>query len=196
VRVGRSELLAAALKRKKIHGKEKIMQSANVNKTIRFVKQGTDSSTTRNGHNKPVVPVIAANNSTSSKQEDRLNEDVLNNVDDWKPGDDDDDDEERDTSLSASVPEGIEIEPFHMDQERTDGSGYCDGDMYVLRKHDQDEEPDVWLQALNNNNNDKEEDVHNRIAMLREDQRRKQEGGESDERMDNWTVEDLYTSCS
>jgi CD2 antigen cytoplasmic tail-binding protein 2 len=49
------------------------------------------------------------------------------------------------TSLAA---EGIEIEPFHMKQERTDGSGFFDGDTYVFRKRDTEDEPDAWLDSL------------------------------------------------
>jgi CD2 antigen cytoplasmic tail-binding protein 2 len=49
------------------------------------------------------------------------------------------------TSLAA---EGIEIEPFHMRQEREDGSGFFDGDTYVFRKRDTEAEPDAWLQNL------------------------------------------------
>jgi CD2 antigen cytoplasmic tail-binding protein 2 len=49
------------------------------------------------------------------------------------------------TSLAA---EGIEIEPFHMKQEREDGSGFFDGDTYVFRKRDTEDEPDAWLESL------------------------------------------------
>jgi CD2 antigen cytoplasmic tail-binding protein 2 len=49
------------------------------------------------------------------------------------------------TSLAA---EGIEIEPFHMKQERSDGSGFFDGDTYVFRKRDTEAEPDAWLENL------------------------------------------------
>ena len=37
------------------------------------------------------------------------------------------------TSLAT---DGIQIEPFHMKREESDGAGYFDGDTYVWRKHD------------------------------------------------------------
>ena len=49
------------------------------------------------------------------------------------------------TSLEA---EGVTIEPFHMDNEKHDGSGYWDGDTFVFRKRAADEEPDAWLESL------------------------------------------------
>ncbi len=75
-------------------------------------------------------------------------------------GDDDDEDDDDDvdfdndptvidqqTSLGADQDEGIAIEPFHMKQEETDGSGYFDGDTYVFRRA-KEEEPDAWLDML------------------------------------------------
>jgi hypothetical protein len=52
---------------------------------------------------------------------------------------------DRSTSLAA---DGIEIEPFHMRQEESDGTGYFDGDTYVFRKRDPNEEADAWLESL------------------------------------------------
>jgi CD2 antigen cytoplasmic tail-binding protein 2 len=53
------------------------------------------------------------------------------------------------TSLAA---EGITIEPFHMKNEESDGTGFFDGDTYVFRKYNaeegEDEEPDAWLDRL------------------------------------------------
>jgi CD2 antigen cytoplasmic tail-binding protein 2 len=49
------------------------------------------------------------------------------------------------TSLAT---EGVTIEPFHMEQERNDGSGYFEGDTYVFRKRNPDEEPDAWLEQV------------------------------------------------
>ena len=58
--------------------------------------------------------------------------------------------------------DNIPIEPFNMENERTDGSGYFDGDTFVFRRNqkdgDDDEEEDAWLENLdddNNNDNDK-----------------------------------------
>jgi len=52
---------------------------------------------------------------------------------------------DRTTSLSA---EGIPVEPFHMENEKSDGTGYFDGDTYVFRKRGDDDEPDAWLDGL------------------------------------------------
>jgi CD2 antigen cytoplasmic tail-binding protein 2 len=49
------------------------------------------------------------------------------------------------TSLTT---EGIAVEPFHMENEKSDGTGYFDGDTYIFRKRDADEEPDAWLESL------------------------------------------------
>lgn len=49
------------------------------------------------------------------------------------------------TSLAT---DGIQIEPFHMRQEESDGAGYFDGDTYVWRKHDPNDERDAWLDSL------------------------------------------------
>ncbi|KAG7343736.1 GYF domain containing protein [Nitzschia inconspicua] len=115
-----------------------------------------------------------------SKVDDRMNEDELDDVDDWKGDDDNDDDDETEipsekelleakrrrrqqrgsefnrgdthidseTSLAA---EGVKIEPFHMREEETDGSGYFDGDTYVFRRNNDvgdDGEPDAWADSL------------------------------------------------
>lgn len=47
--------------------------------------------------------------------------------------------------------DGISVEPFHMRNEETDGSGFFDGDTYVFRQarsKDVDEEPDAWADEL------------------------------------------------
>lgn len=71
--------------------------------------------------------------------------------------DDSDDEEGEETHIDASTSmmaddhpdeNDVPIEPFNMDAERTDGSGYFDGDTYVFRKRDEDEEPDAWLESL------------------------------------------------
>ena len=49
----------------------------------------------------------------------------------------------------------IPIEPFNMENERTDGSGYFDGDTFVFRRNQKDEEEeeeDAWLENLDDNN--------------------------------------------
>ncbi|GAX25473.1 hypothetical protein FisN_12Lu014 [Fistulifera solaris] len=65
-------------------------------------------------------------------------------------------DEEEDTTTNINATtslasEGIAVEPFHMKQEETDGTGFFDGDTYVFRR-DNKEEPDAWLDGLENNN--------------------------------------------
>ena len=51
------------------------------------------------------------------------------------------------TSLAA---EGIAIEPFSMQEENSDGRGYFEGDTYVFRRRDADDqaEPDAWLESV------------------------------------------------
>jgi CD2 antigen cytoplasmic tail-binding protein 2 len=94
------------------------------------------------------------------------------------------------TSLAA---EGIQVEPFNMDQERNDGSGYFDGDTYIFRKRDGDiNEIDAWVEGLDNGEINEKDVQHNRIAMVREDQRRREKSNAVDERMDSWTEKDLY----
>ena len=44
--------------------------------------------------------------------------------------------------------EACPIEPFNMTSEREDGSGYFDGDTYVFRRGNPDEEEDAWLDQL------------------------------------------------
>lgn len=43
------------------------------------------------------------------------------------------------------------IEPFNLKSEREDGEGYFDGDTYVFRRGNGDEEEDAWLDNLNDN---------------------------------------------
>jgi CD2 antigen cytoplasmic tail-binding protein 2 len=111
---------------------------------------------------------------------------------------DDNEEEERHTKIdnrTSLAAEGIEIEPFHMNQERTDGTGYFDGDTYVFRKHAVDEEPDAWLESLsadNNNNNESDSNI-NQGAMQRIEQQRSDALQEEQDNLDEWTEEDLYS---
>jgi hypothetical protein len=92
------------------------------------------------------------------------------------------------TSLAA---DGIEIEPFHMESETRDGSGYFDGDTYVFRKGDAGEEPDAWLDSIEG----KEDEIAESSAG-----KSKSKGGDDEEdeeeesggKMDCWTAEELY----
>jgi len=107
--------------------------------------------------------------------------------------DDDDDDIESSTKIdnrTSLAGEGIEIEPFHMNDERNDGTGYFDGDTYVFRKRSADEEPDAWLESLQGEN---EEDIHQKMAVLRSEQQRADAAEEEQESLDEWTEEDLYS---
>lgn len=107
----------------------------------------------------------------------------------------DDDDEEKNTKVdnrTSLAAEGIEIEPFHMNQERTDGTGYFDGDTYVFRKRSADEEPDAWLESLDTNNNDSDSD-NKQWAMQRIDKQRSDALQEEQTNLDEWTEEDLYS---
>ena len=57
---------------------------------------------------------------------------------------------DNETSLAS---EGIPIEAFNMEEERTDGTGFFDGDTYIFRRGGGaagiNEEPDAWLDSLN-----------------------------------------------
>ncbi|KAG7371438.1 GYF domain containing protein [Nitzschia inconspicua] len=175
------------------------MSSTNGNKrSVRFSEESIDpppSKRSRRNNNsnndyddyedgdydrKPVAKPMKK----KSKIDDRMNEDELDDVDDWRGDDDNDDDNEMgenaeipsekelleakrrrrqqrgsefnrgdthidsETSLAA---EGVKIEPFHMREEETDGSGYFDGDTYVFRRNNDggdDGEPDAWADSL------------------------------------------------
>lgn len=80
----------------------------------------------------------------------------------------------------------IPVEPFNMNAERTDGSGYFEGDTYVFRKRDEEGEPDAWLDSLNNDNDDKK--GSQKIAKPRAAVERKQRA------MDDWTKDELYAT--
>jgi CD2 antigen cytoplasmic tail-binding protein 2 len=65
----------------------------------------------------------------------------------------DGDERTRIDDMTSLATEGIAIEPFNMDQERTDGSGYFEGDTYIFRSRDkEEEEPDAWIESLNDDN--------------------------------------------
>ena len=49
---------------------------------------------------------------------------------------------------------GVDIEPFHMETEQEDGTGYFEGDTYIFRKRGAEEEPDAWLESLGGIQND------------------------------------------
>jgi CD2 antigen cytoplasmic tail-binding protein 2 len=149
------------------------------------------------------------------KRLDRPNEDELDDIDDYVADDDDgdvpsesqtlrakrerrlkqahDDDEsveastriDQDTSLAA---EGITIEPFHMREESSDGTGYFDGDTYIFRKRGAGEEPDAWLESIE----DREDELIE-SSSAKPWATKSEDGSESSgNKMDTWTNEELY----
>jgi len=88
------------------------------------------------------------------------------------------------TSLAA---DGIKIEPFHMKREESDGTGYFDGDTYVWRKHDPNDEPDAWLDSLGDESNI----AQSFKSVLQSPEDNQDEGG-TPENPDTLTKEDLY----
>jgi CD2 antigen cytoplasmic tail-binding protein 2 len=108
------------------------------------------------------------------------------------------------TSLAA---EGIEIEPFSMDNDRNDGMGYFEGDTFVFRKRGVDDEPDAWVEGLDNNidedDYDDDDEVHgNDHKYIRKSSTSKfivkngdnhnNTNNEQQDRLDDWTEDDLY----
>lgn len=89
------------------------------------------------------------------------------------------------------------IEPFNMRSEREDGSGYFDGDTYVFRRHnDDDEEEDAWLKNLNEKDQNKStnEDTFSVAASL--SRKRSKPGSGSTDKSSNMnmslTKEEVY----
>jgi CD2 antigen cytoplasmic tail-binding protein 2 len=87
------------------------------------------------------------------------------------------------TSLAA---EGIAIEPFHMRSEESDGAGYFDGDTYVFRKNDPNEEPDAWLDSLQDDNGKQTGEIASSVPERKEAKREVED-------YDSWTKEQLYS---
>jgi len=99
------------------------------------------------------------------------------------------DDEEDDTHIDArtsllaetkDAENEIAVEPFNMDAEQNDGSGYFDGDTYVFRKRDAEEEPDAWLESLSESKE---------VSSIPERMNVEEEEGTS---MDDLSKEELY----
>jgi CD2 antigen cytoplasmic tail-binding protein 2 len=123
----------------------------------------------------------------------------------------DGDERTRIDDMTSLATEGIAIEPFNMDQERTDGSGYFEGDTYIFRSRDkEEEEPDAWLESLNDNDNGKDTDASSsgidkpsgtdsRItAMVLGNQQtmknKKKAATTTLVNMDDWSLETLYNT--
>jgi CD2 antigen cytoplasmic tail-binding protein 2 len=128
--------------------------------------------------------------------------------------------DDKNTSL---IYEGIAIEPFNMNNEQNDGTGYFDGDTYVFRRDNPNDggEPDAWLDQLNNEQNDTNDDENNDTSMKdntiryknQNTKKRQQEYADDDDNddnendnynkkkqrlqtkyYDNWPIEKLYST--
>jgi CD2 antigen cytoplasmic tail-binding protein 2 len=88
--------------------------------------------------------------------------------------------------ITSLATEGIAIEPFDMKQEESDGTGYFDGDTYVFRKNNPNEEPDAWLDTLNDENENGKQSSN--LAYVPKAKAKK----EPEESLDDWTKEQLY----
>lgn len=169
-------------------------------------------------------------------QQQRLYEDEMDDVDDWKDSDDnegdddagnvvvtekelllaktkrrskregvedsEDDEDVNETHIDQTTSlasEGIAIEPFNMDKEQSDGTGYFDGDTYVFRKRTDEEEPDAWLESLQQDGKG-DQNSHYK-GKRRDDDGNSSDSGSEDQvnaemedqkKMDNWSKDDLY----
>jgi hypothetical protein len=93
------------------------------------------------------------------------------------------------TSLAK---EGVAIEPFHMEQERSDGSGYFEGDTYVFRKRNPDEEPDAWLEQVQGEEDDEGNEAPSfKVVAAAASVKEQHEAQEP--AIDSWTKEQLYS---
>jgi CD2 antigen cytoplasmic tail-binding protein 2 len=99
------------------------------------------------------------------------------------------------TSLAA---EGIKIEPFHMRDEETDGTGYFDGDTYVFRRlaADDDGEPDAWADSLRDENGNPTTDLAVVPPATKDSTTTRSTTSSKNkslqENLDDWTKEQLY----
>ena len=91
---------------------------------------------------------------------------------------------DRNTSLAS---EGIAVEPFHMENEKSDGTGFFDGDTYVFRKRDSDDEPDAWLDGLKDTDK-----IENKGLNDGNDTGSADDDGSSDGEEENISKEQLY----
>jgi len=99
----------------------------------------------------------------------------------------DEDTHDAGTSLMSEMKDGkndIKIEPFNMKAESSDGTGYFEGDTYVFRRGDKEDESDAWLDSLN-------ETVSNPDSHFRRVKVPKIPP-ENNENLDDWPKEDLY----
>ncbi|KAL7576481.1 hypothetical protein ACA910_017986 [Epithemia clementina (nom. ined.)] len=102
---------------------------------------------------------------------------------------------DQETSLAS---EGIPIEAFNMEEEKTDGTGYFDGDTYIFRRGGGvgvNEEPDAWLDSLREGGD--EEVIYTSNGKLDSSQQQLQQEQSSDgggsNKIDSWSREELYS---
>ncbi|GAX15927.1 hypothetical protein FisN_UnNu078 [Fistulifera solaris] len=136
----------------------------------------------------------------AKRKSERPNAYEEDDIDEWSGNDDDepdiyskeiqqaqkkrryqDDEEDTITNINATTSlasEGIAVEPFHMKQEESDGTGFFDGDTYIFRR-DNKEEPDAWLDGLENNNSSNEEPAVRSVSRPREKPRAESENWDS-----------------
>jgi CD2 antigen cytoplasmic tail-binding protein 2 len=104
-------------------------------------------------------------------------------------GDEEDDDTHIDNQTSLAA-EGVEIEPFHMEQEQSDGSGFFDGETYVFRNRDAGEEPDAWLDSLEENQYAARKGKQKSVPTAPKPPPKTTSNSAND--IDSWTEEQLY----
>ena len=81
----------------------------------------------------------------------------------------DDDIDTMDRDTTSLVAEGVPVEPFDMKTEQSDGTGYFEGDTYIFRRQPKnrradDEEPDAWLESLDDSSFGNDHDLHHTSA--------------------------------
>ena len=126
---------------------------------VRFSEPSKNEKTDRND-NLEVEEDIPSRSQIEAKRNRRRqmreNNGAFFDKDDDDDDDDDDDVKKRraDPSEATSIEsDGIKIEPFHMREEDTDGTGYFDGDTYVFRNNTPlGEEEDAWVDDVDNSN--------------------------------------------
>lgn len=163
--------------------------------------------------------ILMDDDSPKKQKKLRSNEDELDDLDDWKEEDDEDDkngvlpsekelleakrqrrqnrnalDADGKTKIddmTSLAAEGIQVEPFHMKNEESDGTGFFDGDTYVFRKHNveegEDEEPDAWLDRLREDEEEGKKSLYQAPVA-----KPKTAETPSKESMDDLTKEQLY----
>lgn len=170
--------------------------SAPMKRSVRFNESTSDqppqkpsrpSGSLKNGEDAPRLSVLRpSSHKVRGKSRDRINEDELDDIDDWNEQEDgvpdndgncaplpsqsqlieakrkrreqqgassglfNDNDNHLNEAETSLANDGIKIEPFHMREEETDGTGYFDGGTYVFRKNvpAEDGEADAWADTL------------------------------------------------